>query len=348
MRSVCLCFQVHQPFRLRWFWPHEGYESDSASLDLYFDQSFNHSVFEEISELYIRSNRMIHDTGIACTFNLSGTLFDQSMWNPELIRSFKKLRGVVEFASSPYYNSLSPLFEEKGEFLRQVRMHRDALSDLIGVRSTTFINTELIHNSIVARLVSELGFSAVVSEGVFGLGDHCSAFDDGVLPVLFRHPVLSCDLEFRSHDTLWCEYPLTASKFAEWIAQMEGNVLTLYLDYGSVSHEFLEDLLHELGLRGIELLTVSEAVSRFDSVFYDGALHLSRLNLKHCLSNHMQHLYLHELGRLSQIMGAGGDEIFGYLQQADIFFEMGEEKPYPFDYAVNTFSILSDYARRRV
>ncbi|CAD7775246.1 Glycosyl hydrolase family 57 [Candidatus Methanoperedenaceae archaeon GB50] len=347
MRAVCLCFQVHQPFRLRWFWPIEGYESDSASLDLYFDQGLNRSVFEEMSEAYIRLNRVIQDRGLKCTFNLSGTLLDQSTWNPELIRSFRKLRGVVEFLSSPYYNSLASLFEEKGEFVRQVRMQRDALSDLLGVRSTVFVNTELIHNSVIARLLRELGFSAVLSEGGFGLGERSSLFDDDALFTLFRHPVLSEDLEFRAHDTTWCEYPLTASKFAGWIAEIAGDLLTLYVDYGCVSDEFLGDLVDELGLRGIDLLTVSEAISEFDPSFYDGALELSRLNLKHCLSNHMQHLYLHELERLSR-MGAGGDKIFGYLQQADIFFEMGDGKPYPFDYAVNALSILSDYARRRV
>lgn len=353
MRSVCLCFQVHQPFRNKWYWPQEGYSREKASVDLYFDQGVNYSMFERMSRVYLQANEVIRDTGLVCTFNISGTLFDQCSWNPGLLSSFKRLRGV-EFASSPYYNSLCSLFDTREEFVRQVRLHQEVLLRELDVKSTTLVNTELVHNASVARCAAELGFSAVVSEGRGGLEDRCCVFDDGVIPFLLRHFRLSEDVEFRFSDASWSEYPLNARKFVQWIDSMKGDVLTLYMDYasfgghhGSDSLRFLEELPGEFADAGIELLTVRDAVSRFDASFYDGDVNFSRNNLNHCLSNHMQHVYFNELKRLSRI-SFNRDEIFGYLQQADILMEMGEGRPHPFDYAVNAFSILSDYMRRRV
>jgi alpha-amylase len=346
---------VHQPFRNKWYWPHEGYSKETASLDLYFDQGFNYSVFEGMSKVYMRANEVVRDTKLVCTFNISGTLFDQCKWNPQLLPSFKQLKKIgVEFASSPYYNSLCSLFETQEEFIRQVKRHQEVLLKELGVKSTTFINTELVHNTTIAQCVSNLGFSAVVSEGMGGLEDRCCVFDDGVVLFLLRHYRLSEDIEFRFSDTSWSEYPLTAHKFVRWIDSMKGDVLTLYLDYasfgahhGSASLEFLEELSEEFTAAGIELLTVGDAISRFEASFYDGDVNFSRFNLKHCLSNHMQHVYFNELKRLSSMNFARND-IFGYLQQVDILLGMGEGKPHPFDSAINAFSILSDYVRRRV
>ncbi|CAD6491270.1 MAG: Glycosyl hydrolase family 57 [Candidatus Argoarchaeum ethanivorans] len=357
MKAVCLCFQVHQPFRVRWYWPREGYSRDAASVDLYFDQAFNYSVFEKVCRGYIQSNKVVGDTKLVCTFNISGTLFDQCKWHPQLIDSFKKLKGAgVEFASSPYYNSLSSLFEREDEFVRQVKMHKSALLRNLGVTSTSFINTELVHNATIARCLLKLGFSAAVSEGSDSPGDQCCyVFDDGNIPFLLRHRRLSEDVQFRFSDTNWSEYPLTAKKFVQWIDSMKGDVLTLYMDYasfgsqerGSSSLEFFSNISDEFSLHGIQLLTVADAVSTFEAASYEGDINFSRFDLKHCLSNHMQHVYFNELKRLSS-MDFVRDDIFGYLQQVDILSTMDTTKKHPFDSAVNAFSILSDYARRRV
>jgi alpha-amylase len=352
MKAVCLCFQVHQPLRNKWYWPSEGYSSETASLELYFDQGLSYSLFENMSRVYLEANEVLLRSGLVCTFNISGSFFDLCRWKPEIIASFRELKKIgVEFAASPYYNSLCSLYSTE-EFKRQVTMHRETLREKLGVKSTSFINTELVHNSDIAVVLSQLGFSAVVSEGRGGLGERCCVFDDGVVPFLLRHHRLSEDVEFRFPDANWSEYPLTASKFVGWIASMQGDVVTLYLDYASFgkhgedSLKFLEELSTEFARAGIEAVSVSDAVSRFDASFYDGAVDFSRNNLKHCLANHMQHVYFNELKRLSAM--APGDDVFGYLQQADILMSMSEHMSHPFDSAVNAFSILSDYMRRQV
>jgi alpha-amylase len=185
------------------------------------------------------------------------------------------------------------------------------------------------------------------------------------LPTLLRHINLSEDLELRFSEKDWQGYPLIPEKFADWIASIEGDILTLYFNYTnlclhyknqSMIADFIRIFPEVLKARGIEMLTPSEAVRRFEPVklLTLGTGQTIRYGMHNAVGNHAQQLYLRELVRVGEELSALKEnrdyqklrQVFGYLQQSEIFFSMnpgnireGYEK------AVNYFSILSDFRR---
>ncbi|MFH1126471.1 MAG: alpha-amylase, partial [Candidatus Altiarchaeota archaeon] len=60
MTSVCLYFQVHQPFRLNWFWPGRSTDWKGNLTDLYFDKNLNEFTFRKVAgKCYHRANDII-------------------------------------------------------------------------------------------------------------------------------------------------------------------------------------------------------------------------------------------------------------------------------------------------
>ncbi len=49
--------------------------------------------------------------------------------------------------------------------------------------------------------------------------------------LLLRHYPLSDDVGFRFSSTGWSEYPLTAEKYADWIAATPGELVGLFMDF---------------------------------------------------------------------------------------------------------------------
>ncbi len=79
MRSVCFYFEVHQPYRLKWFWPdeHTGFER-------YFDNRSNREIFEKVArKCYLPANRTMLDLvdeyegKFRISLSVTGTLLSQ-------------------------------------------------------------------------------------------------------------------------------------------------------------------------------------------------------------------------------------------------------------------------------
>ncbi len=86
----------------------------------------------------------------------------------DILADFRQLAssGKVEFLDQTYYHSLAGLYEEEGEFIEQVRMHRELMRDLIGYEPSFFENTEFLYNNRIARLVENMGYRGIFAEGV--------------------------------------------------------------------------------------------------------------------------------------------------------------------------------------
>src|SRR4051794_33933012 len=240
MASVCLYFQVHQPYRLR------RYSVFDTGRD-YWDLAKGAELCRRAADRsYVPAARVLLDAvrehGGRFRFGLSATgvaleqLRDHA---PGVIGAFQDLAGTdcVEFIAEPYYHSLSFLYS-RDEFREQLDAQTALVRDLFGREPRVFRNAELIYNNDLARFVAGMGFDALLAEGadrVLGtLGPHHVYRPAGVpgLKLLLRNARLSDDLATRFGDRMWPQWPVTADKFARWVDQVNGHgeVCNLFFD----------------------------------------------------------------------------------------------------------------------
>lgn len=243
MRSICLYFQVHQPFRLRTY-----RFFDIGADHYYYDDYTNKRIVRRIAaDCYLPANEillaLINELGPAfkVSFSISGTALEQfQKYSPEVIESFKRLAktGNVEFLAETYSHSLSGLIDP-AEFKRQVQKHAGAIKKLFGVTPTAFRNTELVYSNSIASQVLDMGFKTMLTEGAKQLLGwkspnylYCSAPHQR-LKLLLRNYQLSDDIAFRFSQQNWSEWPLTAEKFVTWLNQVDPKqeLVNIFLDY---------------------------------------------------------------------------------------------------------------------
>jgi alpha-amylase len=371
MKAVCICIGVHLPYSPKWYWPVEGF-SGMPEMDRYFDRNSIFLKFLKTSRQFLRLNDLILESverGGKYSFDLSGPFLEQCRWDPELLESFRELgeTGSVELTGSCSYHSLSSLYPDLSWFKEEVLMYRQMLRELFGITPETFVNTELLYTERVGKILTDLGFKCLIAEGSRNLMngyDPVHVFENH-LPVLLRHINLSEDLELRFSEKNWQGYPLIPEKFADWIASMEGEVLTLYINYAnlcfhyrnkSIIADFIRMFPETLKARGIEMLTPAEAVKKFEPLKLPtlGTEQTIRYGIHNAVGNHAQQLYLRELVRVGEeLSGIKGNkdyqklkQVYGYLQQSEIFFSMNPGNIREgYERAVNYFSILSDFRR---
>ena len=120
MRTICLYFQVHQPFRFRRY-----RFFDIGNEHYYYDDYSNESILNKVAEkCYLPANALMldlirkHKGQFKVSFSISGIAMEQfRLYAPEVLDSFKKLAdtGQVEFLSETFAHSLSSL-KDDGEF----------------------------------------------------------------------------------------------------------------------------------------------------------------------------------------------------------------------------------------
>ena len=367
---------VDLPYSPKWYWPFEGY-SGVPEMERYFDLNQIFSRFLEAEKEILLLNKLLSEAiqrGGRYAFDLSGPFLEQCRWDSELLGSFRKLgkSGSLEFTGSCRYHSLSALYQDSGMFEEEVHSYRALIRELLGIEPETFVNTELLFSGNVENILDKMGYKCIIAEGSSNLLEGCRnpAYlyegSKGQLPTLLRHINLSEDLEIRFSDRKWESYPLLPQKFSDWISNIEGDVLTLYFNYTSLCFhkkkksliaDFIRTLPETLKKRGIEMLTPSEAVKRFNSFklpFLEREKTI-RYGMNNAIGNHAQHLYLRELLNVGEELENAKQShnywklkrVFGYLQQSEIFFAMnsGTNVREGYERAVNYFSILSDFRR---
>jgi len=192
------------------------------------------------------------------TYSITGTFLEMcEMFNKDVLESFKQLAEsrCVEFLGETYYHSLASLFESKDEFMEQVNLHSQIIRDLLGFKPTTFVNTEMIYNNLIAKTAEDLGFKAIFTEGIEKIlgwrspnyvytRKHCFPNDSSSkkrIKVLLRNYRLSDDIGYRFSAKEWDEWPLTADKFASWINATSGQCINLFVDYETFGeHQWAE------------------------------------------------------------------------------------------------------------
>jgi len=285
MKTVCFYFQVHQPWRLK------TYRFFQMGNDHnYLDDFTNRAIMQKVArECYLPMNALLlslieeNKGKIKCSFSITGSAVEQfKAYAPEVLESFKRLAetGCVEFLGETYSHSLSSLYSVD-EFKQEVKLHTQMLKEEFGVKSTAFRNTELIYSDEIAKAVEDMGFKTMLAEGakhILGWKSPNFLYSDAAdnkLRLLLRNYKLSDDIAFRFSNEGWPEWPLTADKFAQWVAEENGDVVNLFMDYETFGEhqkastgifDFMKALPAALLDKGVEFATVSEASKRLQPV----------------------------------------------------------------------------------
>jgi alpha-amylase len=252
MASVCLYFQLHQPYRLRRY---SVFDTDP----FYFDDRRNVELLRRVSaKCYLPATKLMlelvnkHSGKFRLAFSLSGLVIEQlKRHQPDVIELMRELSatGCVEFLGETYHHSLACIYS-KEEFRAQVDMHQRLMQELFGQTPRVFRNTELIYNNeLAATLASWQRYDGVLAEGVdhiLGSRSPNVPFNvpgvDG-LKLLLKNYRLSDDIAFRFGNRAWSEWPLTAEKFAGWVNKINGSgsVCNVFMDYETFGeHQWAE------------------------------------------------------------------------------------------------------------
>ncbi len=288
MKTICLNFQIHQPFRYRKY-----RFFDIGNDSYYYDDYSNETIMRKIADnCYLPANQILLNQikkakgKFKVSFSISGVALDQfRLYAPEVIDSFKELAatGAVEFLSGTYANSLVSLVDAE-LFAKQVKAHDDLIEELFQQNPKVFRNTELIYSDELGDLVYRMGFEAILTEGakhILGWKSPNYLYCNALNPrqkVLMRNHRLSDDLSFRFSNSSWNEYPLTAAKMTDWLTGLpkKEEIVNIFLNYetfGEIQKKntgifgFLESL-PEMILKTKELTfsTPSEAVQALQPV----------------------------------------------------------------------------------
>jgi alpha-amylase len=353
MRSICLYFQVHQPFRLRTY-----RFFDIGADHYYYDDYQNKRIVRRIAkECYLPANEILlalfNEFGSAfkVTFSISGTAIEQfKKYSPEVIESFKRLAetGNVEFLAETYSHSLVGL-NDPAEFKRQVKEHDATIRELFGVAPTAFRNTELVFSNSIAGQVLEMGYKTMLTEGAKQLLGwkspnflYCSAPHQR-LKLLLRNYQLSDDIAFRFSERNWSEWPLTAEKYVAWINNVDPKqeLINLFMDYET----FGEHQKAESGIFGFlrafpeQLIKTHQWVFSTPSEISEDLQPVAGIDCPHAISwadeerdltawlgNDLQNEAYSSLFKVADIMATCTDEDlhrdWNYLQTSDHFYSM--------------------------
>ncbi len=383
MKTVCLYFQVHQPWRLK------KYRFFNMGKDHnYLDDLSNRSIMQKVArQCYLPMNalllRLIKENKGA--FRCSFSIEQFRAFAPEVLTSFKELAatGCVEFLAETYSHSLASL-ASKEDFVEQVKLHMEVIEKEFGKRPTAFRNTELIYSDQIGAAVSEMGFHTMLAEGakhVLGWKSpnfvYANAIDQR-MRLLLRNYKLSDDIAFRFSDRGWDQWPLTAGKFVQWLASKDtpGEVINLFMDYETFGEhqkadtgifEFMRALPAALldKKTGLEFATVSEAAAKYQPV---AVLHCpytmswadEERDVTAWLGNELQNEAFSKLyalkGKIAELHDRDFDYVWNFLQTSDHFYYMatkwlsdGDVHSYfnPYDSAydafINYMNVLSDF-----
>lgn len=388
MTAVCFYFQVHQPHRLRRY-----SVFDIGRTHDYFDERKNAELLARIArKCYLPANtlilRLINQTGGAfrIAYSITGTALEQlELYAPDSLTSFQKLAdsGAVEFLGEAYYHSLAWLYSRQ-DYSEQLRLHRKAIKRYFSQKPRVLRNTELIYNNEFGAFAEEQGYKAVLAEGWDAvLGWRSPNFVYRPLGarktrLLLKNYRLSDDVAFRFSNREWSGWPLTAEKYAAWIAACEGQTVNLFMDYETFGEhqwpetgifDFLASLPQELlRYRHLEFMTPGEVAQAFEPVAeLDVPQLLSWADLERDLSawtgNRLQQSALAELYRLEVAIKATGDEKlledWRRLQTSDHFYYMclkwfadGDVHKYfnpydtPYEAYITFMNIINDLQQR--
>ncbi len=352
MKTICLYFQVHQPYKLK------KYRFFNMGVDHYYlDDAGNKAVIQRLAKkCYLPMNaqllRMIGENKgkFKVTFSITGLAIEQfRAYAPEVLDGFKQLAatGCVEFLAETYCHSLACL-TDNAECREQVLMHSELMEAEFGCKPSVFRGTELIYSDSIGETVADMGYKGMVIEGakhVLGWKSPNHVYANPANPrlkLLLRNYKYSNDIALRFNDRSWNEWPLTAEKYIDWIRNDDtGDVINLFMDYETFGEnqpadtgifDFMEHLpKYALKKKDVQFATPSEIIASEQPV---SVLHIpyptswvdEERDITAWLGNELQNEAFRNLNSIRDRVKAVDDpdlnHVWQFLQCSDHFYYM--------------------------
>ncbi len=355
MKSICIYLQVHQPYRVKQYG--------------FFDIGHEHKYFNDESEDDFNNSRIMRKVAyksyyptavllltllkrhpeFRLSISFSGIALEQIRnETPDVLELFKKMiaTGRVEVLGETYYHSLA-FFYSREEFERQVEKHRKLIKHLFGVTPHIFKNTELSYRNDLGVWADENGYDGVITEGwdpILGWRNSNYVYrppNTQHIRLLLKNYRLSDDIAFRFSSKEWAGWPLTTDKFGQWVSNIEGDTINLFMDYETFGEhqwestgifEFLEHLPNEL-LKNpdIDFKTPSDVIASYDIKDTIDIPHIltwadTERDLTAWIGNDLQRSAIRSVYRLEEPILATGNkqliEDWRCLQTSDNFYYM--------------------------
>ena len=285
MRAICLYLHIHQPIRYREYSIFDVSNRSDYYQDDYNSRQSNERIFKKVTEksyrpmLKLLEDNMKKYPGFKVSFSITGTWLEQAeMWAPELIATIKRMvsSGQAEILSETYFHSLA-YFYNLDEFNDQVDLHTAKIKSLFNTTPIVFRNTELAYNDSLAKWAEDKGFTGILAEGwdkILGWRSPNHVYRPAGcnnLKLLLKNYRLSDDIAFRFSNRNWSEWPLTVSKYQNWLDMdaLRGNLINLFMDFETFGEhqwrdtgifDFMNTLIPKwLSVYENKFVTVSEA-----------------------------------------------------------------------------------------
>ena len=283
MKNICLCFQMHAPYRLK------RYRFFEIGQDHYYydDMATEEHVNWLVQTSYLPLCQTIKDMinlskgKFHCAISISGTMIEMfEQFNPEMIDILKELAATkaVEFLATPYSYSLASEFNEE-EFKKQLKFQGELIETILGVKAQSVWNTELLYTDEIAYNLSKLGYKTMLTEGakhILSWKTPNKVYQSASAPkmkVLLRNTTLSDELSFHFSDPNWANFPMDAEKYANMLVALpEGeDIINIWVgaetfgirqNAGTGIFDFLKALPYFALEREMGFMTPAEAAKK--------------------------------------------------------------------------------------
>lgn len=284
IHDVLVYIVVHQPRRLRLpAEPLPPCAPPETVTQAIFDDGLNERYFHQVAAASyypaVAQFRAWLDRGFKLAIGFSTSFLEQAQrWDEELLDRFCDLarHENVELVAVEPTRSVLSLWDIH-RFVAQMRRAADQMEALFGLRPTIADTTGLSMSDLVYHALDQAGFRASFMDGRTPILDwrqptHLYHHDGGQMKLFARHLALSEDVAVRFSDQSWSAWPLTADRYADWLAGNAGQLVVLGWDLETFGEhqradsgifDFLAALPGEVHKRGLSFITPDEALDRY-------------------------------------------------------------------------------------
>ncbi|MDQ6877041.1 MAG: glycoside hydrolase [Candidatus Dormibacteraeota bacterium] len=273
---------VHQPRRLKL--PAQVIPKGTSPETMpgfVFDEEMNRRYFEKVATFsYTPASAMFRDLtkrGWKMSIGFSNSfLLQAEAWAPKVLDSFKRLcadPNVEVVCVEPYHSWL--FYVDIVAFKEAMIRARERLEAIFQKSVTVTDTTEMFMSNDVYFALQQCGFAGAFMEGrpwQMGWREPTHVYHHPLqrLALLCRHHELSDDVGYRFSNRSWVEFPLTAERYAGWLRDTWGELVTLGWDFETFGEHhsantgiftFVPTLASELKKRKVRMMLPSEAIA---------------------------------------------------------------------------------------